>query len=223
MAEDAGFKTTAQPTRPSQASGCASCSATRTARTSPSAARTRASTTPCRQGPERDRAVPAAATVENVEIRLHGTILYNSIYRADEQLLVNTHIFGLAASDAPVFHLRKIRAANGQQLPRKLRARLGYGDALEGPELRGRRIDYHDDPDEPKVNSMVPSVNVVVVNDAGEILLIRRSDNDNWALPGGAIDLGESVARRRSARPGKRPGSTARSPGWSASTPTRST
>jgi ADP-ribose pyrophosphatase YjhB (NUDIX family) len=42
---------------------------------------------------------------------------------------------------------------------------------------------------------MVPSVNVVVVSDAGEILLIRRSDNDNWALPGGAIDLGESVTQ----------------------------
>lgn len=58
-----------------------------------------------------------------------------------------------------------------------------------------RRIDYHDDPSAPKPNSMVPSVNVVVGNDAGEILLIRRSDNDNWALPGGAIDLGESVAQ----------------------------
>jgi ADP-ribose pyrophosphatase YjhB (NUDIX family) len=56
-----------------------------------------------------------------------------------------------------------------------------------------RRIDYHNDPDAPKPNSMVPSVNVVVANDAGEILLIRRSDNNNWALPGGAIDLGESV------------------------------
>jgi ADP-ribose pyrophosphatase YjhB (NUDIX family) len=40
---------------------------------------------------------------------------------------------------------------------------------------------------------MVPSVNVVVANSAGEVLLIRRSDNDNWALPGGAIDLGESA------------------------------
>jgi 8-oxo-dGTP pyrophosphatase MutT (NUDIX family) len=58
-----------------------------------------------------------------------------------------------------------------------------------------RKIDYHDDPDAPEPNSMVPSVNVVVVNDAGEILLIRRSDNGNWALPGGAIDLGESVAQ----------------------------
>ena len=33
------------------------------------------------------------------------------------------------------------------------------------------RIDYHDDPDAPKPNSMVPSVNVVVANSAGEILL----------------------------------------------------
>ncbi|WP_433326536.1 NUDIX domain-containing protein [Spirillospora sp. CA-294931] len=59
----------------------------------------------------------------------------------------------------------------------------------------GRRIDYYDDPNAPEPNSLVPSVNVVVTNDKGEILMIRRTDNDNWALPGGAIDLGESVAQ----------------------------
>ena len=58
-----------------------------------------------------------------------------------------------------------------------------------------RRIDYYDDPDAPAVNSMVASVNVVVTNAAGEVLLIRRSDNDNWAVPGGAIDLGESMVQ----------------------------
>ncbi|GLZ07968.1 NUDIX hydrolase [Actinomadura sp. NBRC 104412] len=58
-----------------------------------------------------------------------------------------------------------------------------------------RRIDYYDDPDAPKANSLVPSVNVVVTNDNGEILMIRRTDNDNWAVPGGAIDLGESVSQ----------------------------
>jgi ADP-ribose pyrophosphatase YjhB (NUDIX family) len=58
-----------------------------------------------------------------------------------------------------------------------------------------KRIDYYDDPSAPKANSLVPSVNAVVVNDAGEILMIRRTDNDNWAIPGGAIDLGESVAQ----------------------------
>jgi ADP-ribose pyrophosphatase YjhB (NUDIX family) len=58
-----------------------------------------------------------------------------------------------------------------------------------------RRIDYYDDPSAPKPNSMVPSVNVIVVNDQGELLFIRRSDNDNWAVPGGAIDLGESMTQ----------------------------
>ena len=58
-----------------------------------------------------------------------------------------------------------------------------------------RRIDFYDDPGAPAATSIVPSVNVVVTNDAGEVLLIRRSDNDNWAVPGGAVDLGESVAQ----------------------------
>ncbi len=56
-----------------------------------------------------------------------------------------------------------------------------------------RRIDFYDDPNAPAPNSLVPSVNVIVTNDAGDILMIRRSDNDNWAVPGGAIDLGESL------------------------------
>lgn len=55
------------------------------------------------------------------------------------------------------------------------------------------RIDYYDDPDAPQANSLVPSANVVVTNDRGEILMISRSDNDNWAIPGGAMDLGESL------------------------------
>ena len=58
-----------------------------------------------------------------------------------------------------------------------------------------RRIDYYDDPSAPAATSIVPSVNVVVTNEAGDVLLIRRSDNDNWAVPGGAVDLGESVAQ----------------------------
>jgi 8-oxo-dGTP pyrophosphatase MutT (NUDIX family) len=65
----------------------------------------------------------------------------------------------------------------------------------EDPLTSPRRIDYYDDPDAPKASTLVPSVNVVVINGAGDVLLIRRTDNGNWALPGGAIDLGESVAQ----------------------------
>jgi ADP-ribose pyrophosphatase YjhB (NUDIX family) len=56
-----------------------------------------------------------------------------------------------------------------------------------------RKIDFHNDPKAPQASRIVPAVNVVVTNDAGEILLIRRTDNDNWALPGGVVDIGESL------------------------------
>ncbi|KHD74042.1 helix-turn-helix domain-containing protein [Actinoplanes utahensis] len=46
--------------------------------------------------------------VEGIEFRLHRTVLYNSIYRADDQVLVNTHIYSFAASQAPVLHLRRV-------------------------------------------------------------------------------------------------------------------
>jgi transcriptional regulator with XRE-family HTH domain len=48
------------------------------------------------------------AKLPTVEIRQHRTVLYNSIYRADDQLLVNTHVYGSLASNAPVLHLRQI-------------------------------------------------------------------------------------------------------------------
>jgi transcriptional regulator with XRE-family HTH domain len=43
-----------------------------------------------------------------VEFRFHRTVLYNSIYRADDQVVVNTHLFGVTAPHAPVWHLRKL-------------------------------------------------------------------------------------------------------------------
>jgi ADP-ribose pyrophosphatase YjhB (NUDIX family) len=58
-----------------------------------------------------------------------------------------------------------------------------------------RRIDFYHDPDAPPTTSIVPSANVAVTNEAGELLLVRRSDSGNWALPGGAVDLGESLAQ----------------------------
>jgi ADP-ribose pyrophosphatase YjhB (NUDIX family) len=57
------------------------------------------------------------------------------------------------------------------------------------------RIDYYNDSSAPEANSLVPSVNVVVTNQDGDVLVIQRSDNGNWAVPGGAIDLGESLVQ----------------------------
>ncbi len=56
------------------------------------------------------------------------------------------------------------------------------------------RIDYIDDPDAPTVNSVVPSVVAIVTDDARRILMIHKTDNDRWALPGGGHEPGESIA-----------------------------
>lgn len=46
--------------------------------------------------------------IDGIEFRLHDTVLYNSLYRADDQLLVNTHIYTFPAAQAPVLHLRRV-------------------------------------------------------------------------------------------------------------------
>ena len=57
------------------------------------------------------------------------------------------------------------------------------------------RTEYHNDPNAPKPNSLVVAVSAVVTNDAREILLHRRSDNELWSVPGGAMELGESISQ----------------------------
>jgi transcriptional regulator with XRE-family HTH domain len=47
----------------------------------------------------------------NVQFRLHTTVLYNSIYHADDEMLVNTHLYGTPAHMAPVMHLRRVTGA----------------------------------------------------------------------------------------------------------------
>jgi 8-oxo-dGTP diphosphatase len=41
---------------------------------------------------------------------------------------------------------------------------------------------------------LLPGVSGVVHNDAGQVLLARRSDNGRWSLPAGLIDPGEQPA-----------------------------
>lgn len=57
-----------------------------------------------------------------------------------------------------------------------------------------KRVDYYHDPEAPVANSLVVGGSAVVVDTEGRILLQRRSDSGNWALPGGAMDIGETFA-----------------------------
>ena len=49
------------------------------------------------------------------------------------------------------------------------------------------------EPDVSKATELRPSVAAVITNAAGQILLQRRSDNGLWGLPGGSVEIGESV------------------------------
>jgi ADP-ribose pyrophosphatase YjhB (NUDIX family) len=57
------------------------------------------------------------------------------------------------------------------------------------------RTDYYNDPQAPKANRIAPAASAIVTDDAGRILLHLRADNDLWALPGGGMELGESLAQ----------------------------
>lgn len=55
------------------------------------------------------------------------------------------------------------------------------------------RIDYLNDPDAPRANSLVPAVSAIVTDEARRIRLILRTDNGYWSIPGGGVKPGESV------------------------------
>lgn len=48
------------------------------------------------------------ADCPGVEVRVHGTTLYNSLFRFDETLMVNTHVWSRNAFGAPVLHIQRL-------------------------------------------------------------------------------------------------------------------
>ncbi|MFV0524093.1 MAG: XRE family transcriptional regulator [Acidimicrobiales bacterium] len=48
------------------------------------------------------------AADDRIQLRLHDTTLYNSIFVFDDEMLVNAHVYGLPAAQAPVLHLRRL-------------------------------------------------------------------------------------------------------------------
>lgn len=55
------------------------------------------------------------------------------------------------------------------------------------------RIEHYNNPDAPAANNLVPAASAVVADDQGRILLMRRSDNDLWSIPGGGMEVGERI------------------------------
>ena len=56
------------------------------------------------------------------------------------------------------------------------------------------RVDYFDDDNAPVASGRAPGASAAVRDEAGWLLLTRRMDNDLWVLPGGRLELGETIA-----------------------------
>ncbi len=55
------------------------------------------------------------------------------------------------------------------------------------------RIDHYYDSAAPQANALVPAACTVVTDDDGKVLLHRRRDNEQWTIPGGTMEIGESI------------------------------
>lgn len=60
-------------------------------------------------------------------------------------------------------------------------------------KMRTVRTDYYHRKDAPMPNSIKPAAAVAIFNDRKEILLLHRKDNGKWTMPGGTLELGESM------------------------------
>lgn len=56
------------------------------------------------------------------------------------------------------------------------------------------RIEHFEEDSAPRANRVVPAASAVVVDDVDRILLIKRTDNGLWTIPGGAMEPGEDIA-----------------------------
>ena len=55
------------------------------------------------------------------------------------------------------------------------------------------RTEYYDDPAAPVPNSLVVAASAAVIDGEGRLLLQRRVDNGLWAMPGGVMEMAESL------------------------------
>jgi 8-oxo-dGTP pyrophosphatase MutT (NUDIX family) len=45
-----------------------------------------------------------------------------------------------------------------------------------------------------RAHGLLPAAFATVRNPAGQVLMVRRIDDGNWELPGGRVEVGETVA-----------------------------
>jgi len=63
----------------------------------------------------------------------------------------------------------------------------------ESPDQSGRSVPWINVLAWSRMRTPHSGANAIVLNQEGEVLLIKRSDNGRWCLPGGHVDYGETI------------------------------
>jgi ADP-ribose pyrophosphatase YjhB (NUDIX family) len=66
-----------------------------------------------------------------------------------------------------------------------------FAPVIIGPMAR---VEYYHDVAAPAARALLPAAFAIVRNRSGRVLLVRRADDGCWALPGGRVEVGESVS-----------------------------
>ena len=59
---------------------------------------------------------------------------------------------------------------------------------------RMARVEYYHNMAAPRARALLPAAYAVVRNGMGRVLLVRRTDDGYWELPGGRVEIGESAS-----------------------------
>jgi len=86
------------------------------------------------------------------------------------------------------------RAIGSLSVYEQLVIRLLSGEVCATNHGYMARTEYYHDVAAPQARGLLPAAFAVARNGLGRVLLVRRSDDGYWELPGGRVDVGESVS-----------------------------
>jgi transcriptional regulator with XRE-family HTH domain len=86
------------------------------------------------------------AGVPGIAFHLHRTALYNSIFRYDEEMLINTHVYGEYGYMAPILHLRRVEGADLFEMYARSFERIWEASYPISPEEAAQKAGLHPAP-----------------------------------------------------------------------------
>jgi mutator protein MutT len=90
--------------------------------------------------------------------------------------------------------LREFRIDSSRTVSQRLTVRLLFSGVCTINYQHMARTEYYHDVVAPRARELLPAAFAIVRNGSDRVLLVRRTDDGYWELPGGRIEVGESAS-----------------------------